>query len=373
MSRRPKKESRPTRRVVVIGAGNIGSHLIPHLGRMPEIAEAVIIDGDRYERSNLVSQAIAARDIGRAKAVVQARRLRRINPALAVEPIVDRAERVALGRLRADAILACVDSRRSRLVISEAAWRLGVPLIDAGVDGQALLARVNVYAPGVGAACLECAWDERDYAAVETVYPCQRAAKTFASGAPSTIGALAATLQAIECRKLLSGRFDEAAIGRQILIDARHHRHFVTTIPCNPRCRFDHEVWPVKVIGGRAGSITLGEAMALGGGSAADCAQIGIEVEGSVFVRQLTCADCGFRTRMMRFERSLRASERICRECGQPAMIAGGFDLTERLDAGLLPRRALGRSLASFGLRDRDVFTLDDGGRKLHFEIGGVK
>ena len=41
MTRRAKKKE-AGRRVIVIGAGNIGSHLIPHLGRMPEIAAVVM-------------------------------------------------------------------------------------------------------------------------------------------------------------------------------------------------------------------------------------------------------------------------------------------------------------------------------------------
>lgn len=68
--------------VTVVGAGgNIGSHLLPHLARIPEIGSVTLIDPDRYEADNLYSQAIRTRDMGRPKVAVQTRRLSAINPA----------------------------------------------------------------------------------------------------------------------------------------------------------------------------------------------------------------------------------------------------------------------------------------------------
>ncbi len=370
----------PGARVLAIGLGNIGSHLISHIGRMPEVAEVTLIDHDVYERGNLESQSITPSEVGRPKALVQARRLRRINPALRVLPIIDSVERLPLGRLRADVILACVDSRRSRLAISQAAWRVGAPLVDAGVDGAGLLARANVYLPGGDGPCLECAYDERDYAALETVYPCtapsdknggDKSVRAFSTAAPSTIGALAAALQAIECGKLLTRQFEQAAIGQQILIDARHHRHYLTTIPRNPNCRFDHEVWPITAIRNRPSSITLGEALTLVGACDPARRGIGIAVEGHVFVSQLTCRGCGWKRSVLRLDRSLRPPERVCESCRQETMFAAGFDQSEQLEASALPHRVLRRSLASFGLRDGDVFSLVVPSGRFHFEIGG--
>ncbi|MDX6614340.1 MAG: molybdopterin-synthase adenylyltransferase, partial [Blastocatellia bacterium] len=107
--------SNKTKSVVVIGAGgNIGSHLVPHLGRMPNVARVTLIDRDVYEPPNLLTQDITPRDVGRRKALVQARRLARINPDLRVRAIAEAVERVPLGLLRADVILACLDSRRAR-------------------------------------------------------------------------------------------------------------------------------------------------------------------------------------------------------------------------------------------------------------------
>ena len=358
--------------VVVVGAGGqIGSHLVPHLGRMAALSRVTLIDRDVYEPSNLRTQDITPHDVGRRKASVQARRLRRINPALRVSAITEAVERVPLGLLRADVILACLDSRRARQYVNQSAWRLGVTWIDSGVEAGELLARVNVYAPGTDSPCLECAWDERDYAALEQAYPCAGpVGQTYPTLAPSSLGALAASMQAIECEKILTGQVGRAAVGRQVLIGAAHHTHYVTSYRRNPACRFyGHETWKVKRLRRRAAELTLGRAIELAGRGASGGRPKSLRVEGTPFVRALTCPGCGRSRRLLRLQSRLRASERKCAGCGR-RMEAAGRDLLERLDAAALPKRLLARSLHSLGLRRGDVFSVGTRDVESHFEIG---
>jgi molybdopterin/thiamine biosynthesis adenylyltransferase len=133
-----------SRRLALIGLGNIGSHLAPLAAAMPGVGSVTLIDPDSYEEKNLGAQAITPADVGMAKAIVQARRLQEINPRLRVTPIVERVENVPLGALRADVIAGCLDSRRARRWLNRMAWRLGVPLVDAGVRAEGMLARVQV-------------------------------------------------------------------------------------------------------------------------------------------------------------------------------------------------------------------------------------
>jgi molybdopterin/thiamine biosynthesis adenylyltransferase len=159
--------------IVIIGAGNIGSHLVQHVARLPSGAHITLIDRDVYEEKNLRSQAIVARDVGRAKAMVQARRLRHINPTLQVVAIADAMENVPLGVLRDAIVLGCLDSRAARRHLAAAAWHVGaIAYVDAGVEPSGMLARINVYVAGDAAPCFECAWDASDYAAQEQQYPC---------------------------------------------------------------------------------------------------------------------------------------------------------------------------------------------------------
>ena len=101
------------RHLLVIGAGgNIGSHLVPLLARMPGVGRLTLIDRDYYEARNRVSQDIGDQDVGRAKVQVQAKRARRANTALRVVALHTPVELLPLGALRADMIVTCLDSRR---------------------------------------------------------------------------------------------------------------------------------------------------------------------------------------------------------------------------------------------------------------------
>lgn len=100
--------------VVVIGLGNIGGFAAGLLARQRGLRRLTLVDRDVYDESNLFSQDITAADVGHPKATVQAERLRRINPALCVEAVLDDIEHVPLGALRADVLVACLDSRRAR-------------------------------------------------------------------------------------------------------------------------------------------------------------------------------------------------------------------------------------------------------------------
>ena len=54
--------------VVVVGLGNIGSHVVPHVARLPAVGRLVLCDPDTYDASNVASQAICAGDVGLTKA-----------------------------------------------------------------------------------------------------------------------------------------------------------------------------------------------------------------------------------------------------------------------------------------------------------------
>ena len=357
------------KRVVVVGAGgNIGSHLASEMARIPGIGSVTLIDSGVYEAKDIWGQAITLRDVGKWKALVQARRLRAINPHVEVLAITEPLERVPLGYLDAEVILSGLDSRLDRQTLQSAAWHLNVILIDGGVDGANFLARANVYRPGADSPCLECAWSQQDYEHLEQSYPCRGNAAPPATNAPSALGALAASLEALECRKLLSGLADRALVSRQVLLDAMFHKHYVTSYTRNPYCRFDHQIWDVGILPGAA-KLCLKNALALGSAEPGDApASTSLRVAGGHFVQGLTCQACGRRKRLLRLEASLRTADLKCGRCGGPT-VAAGFDRLERLERRALSMRVLGRSLANLGLRDRDVISIEGPRGECHYEL----
>jgi hypothetical protein len=365
----------PGRSAALIGLGNIGGFAAGLLGRLPDLAQLTLLDRDTYEAKNLVSQDIAAADVGRPKAVVQAERLRRINAGLRVAALVEDLEQVPLGLLRADIILACLDSRRARQCVNQAAWRLGIPWIDAGVRADGLLARVNVYRPGAGQPCLECAWDQRDYELIEQTYPCRGNAPVdepalAPTNAPASLGALAAALQVLECQKVFAGEWQRAAVSKQLLIDAAAHRHFVTSYRPNPACRFDHALWQIDGLERRARQLSVGDTLALAGRDPA--AGAALRVEGQVFVRKLVCPRCGD-ARALPWRLSGRlGAEQQCVRC-QRRMLAPGTDVREWLDESDLLRPALADPLSNLGIRDGDVFTLRGADGDRHIQLAAMR
>jgi molybdopterin/thiamine biosynthesis adenylyltransferase len=353
--------------LVVLGAGgNIGSHAVPLLARLPGVTGLTLCDFDCYQKKNLPSQAITPSDINQPKALIQARRARRINPKLDVVSIVDRLENVPHGALRGDVILACLDSKESRRCANEIAWRLGVPLIDAGVEASLMLARVNVYLPAADQPCLECGWSERDYAEMAAIHPCDAGVtKTPATNSPACLGALAAALQAIECQKLLGGQTADALIGRQVVIEAATHRQFVTSYRRNANCRFDHAIWQISPLRQSPQDVSIGEILKRAKGSNDSGA---LAFGGKPIVKRLDCPGCGFTRRVFRLQARLGHKERFCDRCGRE-MPSAGFHMKTRLSRADLGPGDADRSLASIGLRAGDVISLSNGAGEKHFEL----
>lgn len=334
--------------IVLAGAGgNTGSHLVPHLARMGEIARLTLADPDHYDvPTNLHAQNIDRFDGNRAKVQVQAAMVSRINSEIAVVARAERIEDIPRGLLRCDLMVSCLDSKAARQHVNEIAFRLGAPWIDCGVLGSQNLARVNGYVPSSNAPCLECPWGSDEYALLEQEYLC--AAGSGAARptlATSALGALAASLVAIEIEKFLRGDLTNSAVGRQVVFDAQHCSLVVTQCRRNPQCLFDHRTWHIEPWRCRLDSTTLGDTLrALGS----------VQVEGHHFVSALVCPVCGRREDALRLNRPLAH----CAGCGR-RMVTPRFDTLDRLDSRL-PAAHRDLTMKQAGLHADDVITAGD-------------
>jgi molybdopterin/thiamine biosynthesis adenylyltransferase len=159
--------------IAIVGLGNVGSQLVPLLARLRDVSRLILVDPGRYDPANLRTQNIRPPDVGRAKAAVQARVARQLNPSLEVRMFEAPVEDVPAGLLRSDVLISAPDSRRVRQHVNRLAWRLSIgEWIDVGVDGGDALVRVTRFHPAADGACLECAWGARDYAIVDEVFSC---------------------------------------------------------------------------------------------------------------------------------------------------------------------------------------------------------
>ncbi len=359
--------------VLAAGCGNIGSYFVSHLGRMKEVKKVTLIDPDGYEIKNLKSQDIRSSDVGRAKAEVQAERLREINPGLEVESVVDKVQNVPLGKLRADVIAGCLDNNEARQYLNQSSWLLnGVPYIDAGVSPADMLMRVEIYAPGPAAPCLECSWSSEDYDLLEQRYPCRVAEPEdgpASTNGTSSLGAFAASIQAVECEKLLNGSSDKALIGRKVLIDAMNHKYHVVKMFPNASCRFDHHIRRVEKLNVDPAEFTLNQAYQLLMPERKSFNGNYIRFCGPVqFATRLVCPGCGSEKPLLRLRNRLNPEMITCASCGA-RLETLGFDLLDYLACTEIPPYFFQRSLDSLGFLKSDVFSISDLRTEQYYEL----
>ena len=184
-------------RVLVVGAGGLGTVVAPYLTRAG-VRELILADGDTVTPSNLPRQMLyAATDTGRSKAAAAAEALDRCRPGevhtqnmrLAGAALV---EAVA----NADLVCDCSDNFETRFALNAACVQHAVPLVSAAVirfEGQLLV--VDPDMPEAG--CYHCLYSEMAQAAEE-----ERCAER---GVFAPAVGVMGSLQAMEALKRLAG------------------------------------------------------------------------------------------------------------------------------------------------------------------------
>jgi len=211
-------------RVAVIGAGGIGSAVIPALAGAG-VGRLTIIDDDVIDRSNLQRQTIFRDDqIGEGKAAAAAAFARALNPDIEATSVparitTDNARDLLAGH---DLVLDGCDNFATRLAVSDACVALGILLVSGAAamfSGQVGLFR--------GAPCYRCfvgdAFDAED---------CDTCAENGVLGAlTGTVGNFAA-LVAI---RAIVGIGDDAT-GKLFLFDGKSLEWRTMRLPADPEC-----------------------------------------------------------------------------------------------------------------------------------------
>jgi molybdopterin/thiamine biosynthesis adenylyltransferase len=355
-----------TAAVAMVGLGAIGSPTADAVARMPAVRRAAVIDPDRIEAKNIWSQHVVVTDVHHPKAATHRRRMRRINPDLVVQSWPRRVQSVPLGVLRGTIIVSAPDSRETRRWLAEAAWYVGAPLLDAGVEPTGSLVRVTLYVPGCDSACTACLFSESDYLELEQRYPCiGKAAASAPTNARFSLALTASGHQTNELDKLLAGEHQQLLSNRQLVIDCRHHRHFVTTLHRNPACRFPHDPpWSIVDLAQTPRELTFDQLVAAVGADVPS-----LRVPTTNFVTRLTCSVCGSQRSLLRLANRLRPAQQRCRACGGE-MLAAAADVRAALESAELPSALRGQPLSDLGLERADIVAVGDGDRAHYVQLG---
>lgn len=197
-------------RVLVVGAGGLGSPVIAYLAAAG-IGTLGVVDHDTVSISNLQRQMIhQSAGVGRPKAESAAAFVAALNDHVEFVPHVERVGPDNVARLVAgyDYVLDGTDNFGTRGIVADAAQAAGIPLVSGAVsmfDGQ-----VTVFMPG-GRTFRDLypdTPDEADLPACEVV------------GVLGAVTGVIGTLMAMELIKLLTGVGDPL-VGRLLLYDGR--------------------------------------------------------------------------------------------------------------------------------------------------------
>jgi adenylyltransferase/sulfurtransferase len=213
--------------VAVIGVGGIGSPAIQYLAAAG-VGRLRLIDDDIVSLSNLQRQTLfATGDVGRPKVEVAHEHVMAMNPDVTVETIGQRIDAANAAELLTDmdVVLDGCDNFATRLIVSDAAQALHIPLVSAAVgqfDGQLATYR---------------GW--------ESDRPCYRC---FVGDAPDrpdvscadqgVLGALTGvmgSMAAMEVVRAITG-FGDDPTGKLLLVDALAFRCRTIASPKDPGC-----------------------------------------------------------------------------------------------------------------------------------------
>lgn len=212
-------------KVVVVGAGGIGSAVIPALAGAGA-GQITIIDDDVVELANLHRQPLfRERDAGHPKAELAAQFAQRLNRFVQARPVqarvgTDNAPQLLAGH---DLVIDGSDNFATRLAVSDVCVALGVPLLSAAAvqfQGQVGLFR--------GKPCYRCfvgdAFDAED---------CDNCAELGVLGAlTATVGSFAALL----ATNAIVGIGEDQA-GRVHMFDGEKLEWRTVRIPADPGCK----------------------------------------------------------------------------------------------------------------------------------------
>jgi adenylyltransferase/sulfurtransferase len=223
--RRPAQAAR--RRLLIVGAGGIGSPAIQYLAAAG-VGRLIIVDDDAVALSNLQRQTLyRTNEVGRSKAELARRAVAELNPDVAVQIVTGRIDSANARAMiaGADAVLDGSDNFETRLAVADAALAERIPLISAAVaqfDGQLAVYR---------------GWEQHK--------PCYRCFVGSDPGRPEAscseqgvLGAMAGvmgSLAALEALRVLTG-FGNDSAGKMLIVDGLAFRFRSVKVAKDPGC-----------------------------------------------------------------------------------------------------------------------------------------
>jgi len=213
--------------ITIVGAGGIGCPAIQYLAGAG-VGTIRVIDDDIVALSNLQRQTLfGSEDIGTAKAEAAMQAVARLNPHVKLIPIVQRldADNAETLLRHSDVIVDGSDNFATRLIVSDVATRLAIPLVSAAVgqfEGQ-----LGVFRGWeTGQPCYRC---------LVGADPARAEASCADQGVLGALTGVMGSLAALEAIRAIVP-FGEESAGRLLLADLLSLRFRTIRIAPDPAC-----------------------------------------------------------------------------------------------------------------------------------------
>ncbi|BDE06243.1 molybdenum cofactor biosynthesis protein MoeB [Vulcanimicrobium alpinum] len=226
-------------RVLVIGAGGLGSPVLAYLAAAG-IGRLIVLDDDAVDETNLQRQILYdTADVGAPKAHRAAERLRALNPQIAIDALATRFE---AGNARelvrlADVVVDGSDTFATRYLVNDACVLERKPDVHGAIfrfDGQ-----LSIFgAPG--GPCYRCVYPE---APPEHLVP-----SCAEGGVLGVLAGIVGSFQASEALKLVLG-IGTPLVGRLLLVDALDARVREVRIARDPACPLCGDAPSIRDVG----------------------------------------------------------------------------------------------------------------------------
>ena len=227
----PGQQKLKAARVLVVGAGGIGSPALLYLAAAC-VGELTVIDDDTVSLSNLQRQVIhCTEDVGRPKVESAASVVTRLNPHVKITPVNARLGAAnAIDLIAAnDVVLDGSDNFSTRYLVSDACFLAKRPLVTAALGTfDATLTTIRAHEKGQDGRpnpSYRCLFPEPPPEG--TVPTCEQA------GIIGALAGIAGSLAALEAIRAIVG-FGQPLVGRLLMIDAREMRFETLHYEWNP-------------------------------------------------------------------------------------------------------------------------------------------
>ena len=134
------------KRVLVVGCGGLGGHIIDQLTRIG-VGALRVVDGDLFEETNLNRQLLSAPALlGTSKVKAAADHIRRIDPDVTVEAVESFMTEANVRELTdgCDMVMDALDNIPGRRILAAACAEAGIPYVYGAIQGWAAQAGISL-------------------------------------------------------------------------------------------------------------------------------------------------------------------------------------------------------------------------------------